>query len=691
MLKRPRDVFDTPSSSSPPMPPPKRQSVLASGLDAPTFLPALPRRSPWASSVPHDSPSNPFGLNRSLRALALPRPTGFAKHAVLRMQVVSQIEGRARSRRLVSDAPYRIVQVPLSYSFRLLHELILFLFASDASLRVRRPRRVFSPSLYPHQPLPPPRKRKSALQILGESPRKEEGHLFEVFNDVSVYANTYRPGVIKPGSGKLYARLSSTRERKLFSKKHEDEDDDDDVFGNPLPKPSTSTDTDEEEDWDWEPEDDFDLGNVWTDGPDLKKGIIYHHTQSTAIHITAFTGRIPERKGSGNTPHVFFAHGGTNGAVRISNVVPGPMPTEKEIEANMEIKGSSRRKGKEKENKKSIFPALGLAGDYDEVDDLDDGEEASDQQRDRWNDHDAFQRFLAREAARERAMRKNLEEPPSPAPPSSSQNARSNMLFAGRSPTRGLPSHSYATRAPPHTTHPYPYAQPSASSSASSLAPSSPSTLPIVLPSSDFDGDGEAWSDLDYDLEPSTDPAYDPDTTQRQPQPRGRTRAPVYEIALPLQTPFPASPRVRRRVVRVYKRMVRQTSKGLSEMSVSDDEAEEEKDELESSQESQQAREREAGEAEQEQKDDDASEESEESASEDRTEVQKRPVVALRGPNVFFAPRAAAPLPAHAYEEEYEDARRRVDDDDSDEDEEFWEDGEVEFQFVHQDDSDDEV
>ena len=40
--------------------------------------------------------------------------------------------------------------------------------------------------------------------------------------------------------------------------------------------------------------------------------------------------------------------------------------------------------------------------DYHEVDDLDDGEAASEDQLARWNDHDAFQRFLTREAARER-------------------------------------------------------------------------------------------------------------------------------------------------------------------------------------------------------------------------------------------------------------------------------------------------
>lgn len=273
-MKRPRDIFDTTSaSSSPPMPPSKRQSFLAGPIPPPTFRSAFPvPSSPWASSVPHDSPSNPFGLNRSFKALALPRASGFGKHMVLRMQLVSQIESRSRSRRLTTEAPFRIVQVPLNYSFRLLHELILFLFASDAALRVRRRRRVFSPSLIPHQPPPRTRKPKAELEVFGESPVKEEGHVFEVFDDVHVYALSYRPGVIKAGSGKLYAKLSSARERRLFPASSDDDEEDGDVFGSTAMKLPTSEDEDE---WDWEAEDDFMLSNVWTDGIDLKKGIIY--------------------------------------------------------------------------------------------------------------------------------------------------------------------------------------------------------------------------------------------------------------------------------------------------------------------------------------------------------------------------------------------------------------------------------
>ncbi len=248
----------------------------------PYTLPRQPSCSPWAFATPHDSPSNPFGLNRSLRALTLPRPSGFGKHIVIRLQLVSTAEPpRTRggpSRRHI-EAPYRIVQLPLNFSFRLLHMLILFVFASDARLRVKRKRRVFSP------PSPIGRKSKGKGRNKDEDKDKEddeeegsgEGHLFEVLNDISVCSMAgMRPGQIRAGTGKLYARLSSARERKLFS--DPDEDDEDGVFTSASTKhttPLAEVEKDTEEGWVWEAEDDFMLSNVWSDGLDLKRGIIY--------------------------------------------------------------------------------------------------------------------------------------------------------------------------------------------------------------------------------------------------------------------------------------------------------------------------------------------------------------------------------------------------------------------------------
>lgn len=289
MLKRPRDAFDTPESSSPPLPASKRRylssvagsspSTSVSCLSTPYTLPYF--RSPYSESIPHDSPSNPFGLNRALRALTIPRPTGFSKHIVLRLQLVSTADPAARSRKTsVSDAPYRIMQVPLNYSFRLLHMLVLFLLASDARLRVRRRKRVGNHVLRSRAP-PASHKPKDSVDPPEDPPVTQDGHLFEVYENIRLYTNTYRPGVIKDGTGKLYARLSSTRERKLFPDGPVGRADNDVFGGASHSQPdvgamdSTADEDDEEEGWDWEPEDDFLLSSVWTDGPSLKKGIIY--------------------------------------------------------------------------------------------------------------------------------------------------------------------------------------------------------------------------------------------------------------------------------------------------------------------------------------------------------------------------------------------------------------------------------
>ncbi|KAM5533566.1 hypothetical protein V8D89_012782 [Ganoderma adspersum] len=578
-MKRPRDMFDTPISS-PPFPSKRRflsQSMAPSSSPStsrstPYTLPRQPSCSPWALATPHDSPSNPFGLNRSLRALTLPRPSGFGKHVVLRLQLVSTVDAphpRNGPSRRHTEAPFRIVQLPLNFSFRLLHMLILFVFASDARLLAKRKRRVFSP------PSPIGRKNKGNMRSKKGDKDKdkdkdqdqdddeegnEEGHLFEVLNDISVCSMAgMRPGQIRKGTGKLYARLSSARERKLFT----DPDDEDDVFAGASVKhttPLAEVEKNAEEGWVWEAEDDFMLSNVWSDGLDLKKGIIYHHTPSTLIHITVNQTRVPGRKGTGNTPYVFVAQGGTNGAVRISNVVSGPIPPSDDEKENNAI--SLRKKGKRntrttkgRDRHRDRLDEL-PEEDLEEVSDLAEEEEANDDQRERWNSGDAFQRFLKREAARERAMRRhpNLVAPPSPIPPSKSQrSARTNNILVAPS-SSPLPHGKLRSQA--QSKHPYRYANASAASSAVSLVLSSPSTLPIIHPSSDFDGDLSGWSDYL--------PEAGDEETEHQ-----RAR---YSIELPLQTPFPAHPTTRRRIGRVCMRLERQTSRGLSELSDSEEE-----------------------------------------------------------------------------------------------------------------------
>ncbi|PIL27672.1 hypothetical protein GSI_10824 [Ganoderma sinense ZZ0214-1] len=573
-MKRPRDMFDSPISS-PPIPSKRRflsqpmapSSSPSTSRSTPYVLPRQPSCSPWALATPHDSPSNPFGLNRSLRALTLPRPSGFGKHIVLRLQLVSTADAprtRGGPSRRHTEAPFRIVQLPLNFSFRLLHMLILFVFASDARLLMKRKRRVFSP--------PSPIGRKNKGKTRGKSGNKdkaeddeeesnEEGHLFEVLNDISVCSMVgMRPGQIRPGTGKLYARLSSARERKLFNDP-DDDDDEDDVFAGASANhttPLAEAEKDVEEGWVWEAEDDFMLSNVWSDGLDLKKGIIYHHTPSTPVHITVNQTRVPGRKGTGNTPYVFVAQGGTDGAIRISNVASGPIPLSDDEKENNTA--ALRKKGK---SKTRTAKGRGRGRDHmddlpeedlEEVSDLAEQETANDDQRERWNASDAFQRFLKREAKRERAMRRhpNPIAPPSPIPPSKSQrSARANNILV---PPSSSPVPHGKLRSQTQSKPPYRYANASAASSAVSLAPSSPSTLPIIHPS-DFDGDLSGWSD------------YLPEAGDEETEHQG----PRYSIEIPLQTPFLAHPAARRRIDRVCLRLERQTSRGLSELSDSED------------------------------------------------------------------------------------------------------------------------
>ncbi|KAI0371237.1 hypothetical protein BV20DRAFT_1112621 [Pilatotrama ljubarskyi] len=610
MLKRPRDVFDTPDSSSPPAPATKRRNTISSSslaasspsssapplsaLSTPYSLPYF--RSPYTQTIPHDSPSNPFGLNRALRALTLPRPTGFSKHIVLRMQLVSTADPTgARSRRTSpSDTPYRIVQVPLNYSFRLLHMLLLFLFASDARLRIRRRKRAPTRDLRTREASSSSRKPKSPSETSENGPEAHgEGHLFEVFEGIRIYTNTYRPGVIKSGTGKLYARLSSTRERKLFP------DDQpahavDDVFGDGG---MAEENGDEDEDgWDWEAEDDFLLSNVWTDGPNLKKGIIYHHTPSTAIHITVNQTRVPPRKGIGNAPHVFAARGGTGGAVRIANVASAPAApsssTSKPSSSTRASKSNNKGKRRERDDSDSSSGSDFSSSsdeershernrpyvyDGDEVPDLGPREEASEDALERWNAHNAFDRFLKREAARERGMRREAL-PASAAAVGVSRAARGSGKGYGVAQSSPLKPRASGT-----TTHRYGHRHASAgmdgvdahadmggADGADALPPSSPSTLPLALPPSDCDA---LWTDTDCSAHSSGAQCARRDRPDMEEQEQEEAREHMrYMIELPLQTPFPAHPAVRRRVRRASERIERQVWKGLGEMEVDEEE-----------------------------------------------------------------------------------------------------------------------
>lgn len=172
------------------------------------------------------------------------------------------------------------MQVPLSYTFRHIHKLILFLFATDIEINqvpsikkamkgktagVVRRRRASSAAGTASA--------KSKGKSKGKGKARAEvvwgGHWFEVMENVVMDPAVTKPGAIGEGS-KTWIKASSIRDRRLFK----------DVFGpqgfseddspNPL-------DEDEPENgaWKWEAEDDLTLGTVWPDEPDQTKGIIY--------------------------------------------------------------------------------------------------------------------------------------------------------------------------------------------------------------------------------------------------------------------------------------------------------------------------------------------------------------------------------------------------------------------------------
>lgn len=186
---------------------------------------------------PSDSPSNPFGRKRTqVLAHSLPPPTSFSQHLPLRFQFVRP----GVSPRL--GGIYRVVQVPLSYTFAQLRCLIAFLFGA------------------------------------GFGDEREDRHLFEVKKKLSLYSQMYKPGQIK--SGFTAVKLSTARDPCRY-RPEVDEDALSTVDCQSSPQQSEgdtgdfSEDADEGEGWTWEPEEDYTLGHAWSRGGDLSRGVIY--------------------------------------------------------------------------------------------------------------------------------------------------------------------------------------------------------------------------------------------------------------------------------------------------------------------------------------------------------------------------------------------------------------------------------
>ncbi|TFK19810.1 hypothetical protein FA15DRAFT_697307 [Coprinopsis marcescibilis] len=250
----------------------------------PQFLtPHKPKLRPYPLQ-PSDSPSNPFGRTRTQTLItSLPPPTKYARHITLRFQFV---------RRDVARDPtgvYRVVQVPLTYTFVHLRVLISFLFGVELDQAQRG---------------------------------TDDDHLFKVKNSVKLWRPETKGGYIN--SGKTWAKLSSTRDPFRWRDAAEDEEDvdvaDADMAYDSCSSSSSSISSGSSpaqkrkrgtkpKHWEWHDEEEFTIDHAWPKGINLRHGIVYVHSPHVQVHITINQTHIAQRRGKGNTPHVFTARG----------------------------------------------------------------------------------------------------------------------------------------------------------------------------------------------------------------------------------------------------------------------------------------------------------------------------------------------------------------------------------------------
>ncbi|CAL1708978.1 unnamed protein product [Somion occarium] len=366
MLKRSREVYETPALPSPQGSPAKRPHIQPVGSSplvgrgySKFYGTPCSRSTPRTPhTVPLDSPSNPFGVKRSLVALELPSAIPLRKHFVLRFQLVCEQGGPSYRRQ--RGGVYRVVQVPRNYTFRHLHKLILFLFASDAD-----------------DDLPPPSKdyrasSKGKEKATSSTQSTWHGHVFEVQKRVKLHRYHTQAGVIQAG-GQTFAKLSSVRERRLFR----------DLY-DPSPPDGFSVNLDDSEaeddpeGWTWVCEDDFTLSQAWPKSLATDRGIIYRHSRNISVHITPNTLEVdPPRKSSSSSPYVHLAQGSAGNAIKLAHMTLDENGDE-------QVPGDSDVISLEPSAKVNIA---------------------------RWNFHRAFAAFLRREGDRERGiLRRYLPE-----------------------------------------------------------------------------------------------------------------------------------------------------------------------------------------------------------------------------------------------------------------------------------------
>ncbi|KAI5888604.1 uncharacterized protein SCHCODRAFT_02637192 [Schizophyllum commune H4-8] len=215
--------------------------------------------------TPLDSPGNPLGRHHVVKlSRRLPDPSSFGKHVVLRMQLVVHSAKRVHP-------VYRIVQLPLNYTFTHLRALIAYLFGG------------------PHD---------------GDD-HSGGRHVFEVKRDVVMHSKK-RPGEIF--SAVTTVKLSGSKHPFTHQDEEKVFDDDEDEL--------------QEDDTRWEGEEDFTIAQVFPMGlnssdavkDSLTRAIVWKSNTNPAVqlHLTINTEAVKTRRGKGNAPFVFRSHGQTS-------------------------------------------------------------------------------------------------------------------------------------------------------------------------------------------------------------------------------------------------------------------------------------------------------------------------------------------------------------------------------------------